>query len=91
MYFDREIPIGHDLSKIQALLRHAKGSGVLIASESNARSTLWYDTLTNTRGGILEEFITSNQLYIMNEDCNNTTFRNHIGTSNIDLTIISPS
>jgi len=26
----------------------------------------------------------------MNEDCSNTTFRNHMGISNIDLTIISP-
>ena len=90
MYFDRENPIEHD-SKIEAVLRHAKGTGILIATESNARSTLWYDTLTNTRGRILEEFITSKQLYIMNEDCNNTTFRNHMETSNIDLTIISPS
>jgi len=26
----------------------------------------------------------------MNEECTNTTFRNHMGTSNIDLKIISP-
>jgi len=26
----------------------------------------------------------------MNEECSNTTFRNHMGTSNIDLTMISP-
>jgi exonuclease III len=72
------------------VLCHARGTGVLIATDSNARSTLWHDTLTNTRGRILEKFITSNQLYIMNEACSNTTFRNHMGTSNIDLTIISP-
>jgi len=91
MYFERETPIEHDLSKIEAVLRHDKGKGVLIATDSNARSTLWYNTLTKPRGRILEEFITSNQLHIMNEDCNNTTFRNHMGTSNIDLTIISPN
>jgi hypothetical protein len=90
MYFDRETPIEHDLVKFEVVMRHAKGTGVLIATGSNARSTLWHDTLTNTRGRILEEFITSNQLYIMNEECSNTTFRNHMGTSNIDLTIISP-
>ena len=91
MYFERENPIEHDLSKIEAVLRHAKGKGVLIANDSNARSTLWYNTLTNPRRRILEEFRTSNQLHIMNEDCNNTTFRKHMGTSNIDLTIISPN
>jgi len=44
----------------------------------------------NTRGRILEEFITSKQLFILNEDSCNTTFRNRLCTSNIDLTIISP-
>ena len=63
MHFDRENPIEHDLSKIESVLRQAKGTGLLIATNSNARSTLWYDTLTKTRGRILEEFITSNQLY----------------------------
>jgi len=90
MYFDRENLIKHDLAKIEAVLRHAKGTGVLITTDSNARSILWYDTETNTRGRILEEFITSNRLHIMNEDCSKTTFRNHMGTTNIDLTIISP-
>jgi len=48
MYFDKETPIEHDLSKIEAVLRHAKGTRILIATDSNATSTLWYDTLTNT-------------------------------------------
>jgi hypothetical protein len=60
MYFDRETPIEHDLVKIEAMMRHGKGTGVLIATDSKARSTLWHDTLKNTRGRILEEFITSN-------------------------------
>jgi sugar/nucleoside kinase (ribokinase family) len=91
MYFDRENLIEHASVKIEALLRHAKGTGVPIITDSNARFTLWHDTLTNTRGRVLEEFITSNQLYIMNEECSNTTFRKYMGTSNIDLTIISPN
>jgi hypothetical protein len=89
MYFDRGNPIERDLVKIEAVLQHAKGTGVLIAMDRNCRSTLWHDTTTNTRGRILEEYITSNQLYIMNEDSSNTTFRNRIGTGNIDLTVIS--
>jgi len=57
MYLDKENQIKHDLAKIEAVLRHAKGTGVLIATDSNARSTLWHDTLTNTKGRILKEFI----------------------------------
>ena len=70
-------------------MRHAKGTAVLFAMDSNARSTLWHDKLTNARGRILEEFITSKQLYTANNDNDNTTFRDSLGTSNIDLTIIS--
>ena len=40
-------------------------------------------------GRILEEFITSQQLHILNEKCDSTTFRNRIGASNIDLTLIT--
>jgi exonuclease III len=89
MYFDREKPIQPDLAKMELTIQHAKGTAVLFATDSNARSTLWHDKFTNSRGRILEEFLTSNQLYIVNKDSNNTTFRNSLGTSNIDLTIIS--
>ena len=89
IYFDRGRSIEMDLVKIDAVLEHAKGAGVLIAMDSDSRSTLWYDTVTNTRGRTLEEYMTSNHLNIMNEDSRNTTFRNRIGSSNIDLTVIS--
>jgi ribosomal protein L18 len=65
MYFDRENQIEHDLDKTESILHHAKNTGVLIASDCNARSTLWHDELTNATGRILEEFIASRQLYIL--------------------------
>jgi len=89
MYCDWEKPIEPDLAKMEFAIQHAKGTAILFATDSNARSTLWHDKLTNTRGRILEEFLTSKQLYIVNKDNNNTTLRNSLGTSNIDLTIIS--
>ena len=89
MYFDREHFLEPALAKIDAILHHAKGLGVIISMDSNARSTLWYDTLSNNRGTILEEFIINKQLYIMNEVSTNTTFTNRIGNSNIDLTLIN--
>jgi hypothetical protein len=76
MYFDRENHIEQDLEKMDLVLQHAKDSGVFFASDSNARSKLWHDNLTNTRGRILEEYITSKQSYIVNEESSYTTFRN---------------
>jgi len=90
MYFDRERQIEDGLLKIESTPHHSKNTGILIAPDCNARSTLWHDKLTNSRGRILEEFITSKRLFILNEDSCNTTFRNRLDTSNIDLTIISP-
>lgn len=87
MYLDISRHIDDDLIKIEAIIHHAKGAGILIAMDSNARSTTWHDTLTNTRGRSLEEFIMSQHLHILNEESDYTTFRSSRGSSNIDLTI----
>ena len=89
MYFDINPPIDLDMQKIEAIILHAGGTDVLIAMDSNSRSTSWHDTLANRRGRILEEFLTSKQLHIMNEDSGKTTFRSSRGTSNIDITVIN--
>jgi hypothetical protein len=65
-----------DLIENEAEIQHAKGAGVLIAMDSNSRSTLWHDSLTIKKVRILEEFIICKQLYIMNEESVNTTFQN---------------
>jgi hypothetical protein len=52
IYFDITQKIGIYLLKIEAII-HVKGAGVLIAMDSNSRSTSWHDTLTNTGGRIL--------------------------------------
>ena len=68
MFFDIRQRIETDLLKIETITQHAKGAGVLIAMDIISRSTSWHDTLTNTWGIILEEFLMSKQLYIMNEE-----------------------
>jgi len=55
--------------------------------DSNSRSRMWHDKLTNGRGKKLEEFLISKQLYIMNEESEKKTFQSSRGFSNIDLTI----
>ena len=90
MYFDRELQIENDLEKMEQVLLHAKNTGVIIAADTNARSALWYDRVTNERGRILEEFMTTKQLFFLNEKSSDTTYSTGIGKSNIDLTIISP-
>jgi hypothetical protein len=62
MYFDIE----EDLSKIEVVLKHANGAGVLLVINSNARSASWHDSTTNARGRTLHEYLMSKQLYILN-------------------------
>jgi len=78
-----------DLNKIEAIIHHGKGVGVLLPINSNSRCTSWHATETNARGRILEEFLLSKHLHIMNEESTLTTFLNSRGSSNIDLTVIS--
>jgi hypothetical protein len=87
LYFDINRPLDTDMQKIEATLVHAKGAGVIIAMDSNSRSTTWHDVITNRRGKILEEFLMSKQLHIINEESCYTTFQSSRGASNIDLTV----
>jgi len=87
MYWEREKTIKQDLTKVDKILKHGRKKGVIIAMDSNARSTTWHDTTTNNRGKQLEEYIISKQLHIMNEPNTKTTFENRIDQSNIDLTL----
>ena len=87
MYSDRTNDVEVDLQKIEAILRFAKGMGLIISIDCNARSNMWYDPVENQRGRKVEEFITANDLYIMNEDRNIPTFDGATGSSYVDLTI----
>ena len=87
LYFDITQHIDNDLQKIVQIAQHAKGEGVLLAIDSNSRSSSWHDIITNERGRILEEFLLSQQLYLLNEESYQTTFRTTRGASNIDITV----
>jgi hypothetical protein len=89
MYLDINEQLDRDFEKIGRIITFAKGAKILLDMDSNARSTSWHDILTNTRGRALEEYISSKNLYIINETSTKTTFHTRRGSSNIDLTIIN--
>jgi hypothetical protein len=55
--------------------------------DSNSRSRTWHDKLSNVRGRKLEEFLVTQQLFIINEESDMKTFQSSRGSSNIDSTI----
>ena len=55
LYFDITEDIEINIRKREQILNYLKGQCVLTA-DSNARSKTWYDTITNQRGKVLEDF-----------------------------------
>ena len=89
MYLDINQHLGDNLLKIDAIIQHARGEGIILAMDSNSRSTIWHNKQTNATGRILEEFLTSNQLHTLNEDSDYSTFSSTRGSSDIDLIIVN--
>jgi hypothetical protein len=89
MYLDINEEIDNKMAKVDEILQYSKGSGILIAMDSNSRSTVWHDNQTNSRGKMLKEYLISRDLHIMNEESELTTFQSRRGSSNIDLTIVN--
>jgi hypothetical protein len=89
MYLDLNEEIDNNTAKIDETVQYSKGSGILIAMDSNSRSTIWHDNQTNSRGKMLDEYLISRDLHIMNKEIELTTFQSRRGSSNIDLTIVN--
>ena len=83
--------INCNIAKIEEILKLGTGTGIIIAIDSNSRSQVWHDKQTNARGRILEEYLSSRDLNIMNEESELTTYQSTRGRSNIDITITNNS
>jgi hypothetical protein len=89
MYFYVNRQIEDDLNKVEAIIHHVTGAGVILSMDSNSRSTSWHNSQSNTRGRTLEEFLIIKHLHVMNEESTLTTFLSSRGSNKIDLTVIS--
>ena len=89
MYFNITKEIERELDKIDEIQEFTKDNGLVIMVDSNSRSTTWHDIQTHKRGKIMEEYIISKNLYIMNEESEWTTFQDRRGSSIIDLTVVN--
>jgi len=87
MYFGYNEPIDNNIKTVERLLKFTKRKKLLLAIDSNSRSTTWHDIKTNPRGKLLEEFLAYNQLHILNEDSERKIFQSCRWSSKIDLTI----
>ncbi|KAK2574826.1 hypothetical protein KPH14_012962 [Odynerus spinipes] len=87
VYCQYSKPIEPFLTKIEKILIRIPSAKIIITTDANASAKSWFSDSTCQRGILLEEFIASNNLYVVNKLCNVKTFSNVTGSSNIDITI----
>jgi hypothetical protein len=87
-YFDGERQISVDLNHLDLIITAAPFGRVLIHMDSNARSSVWFDALTNTRGTKLDDWFSEKGLAILNNSPFSTFIRpDGTGKSCIDITV----
>ena len=84
-YCQHSLPLEGFLDKIGRILSNCQTEKVLITMDSNARSEVWFDRITDGKGVLLEEFIYEQDLTILNKPNNPPTFMSESGETNIDI------
>lgn len=77
------------LNRLEGVLDRTHPGSILIGADVNARSSLWHCAETCERGLLVEDFLSSRGLVVMNEPSHLTTFESARGRSNIDVTLVS--
>lgn len=86
-YCQCSLPLEPILKKIEKILGIIKSNDVILTMDANSKSLTWFSGETDERGRILEEFLMSNNLYILNRPSEVSTFCRVNAESNIDITI----
>ena len=80
--------IDEDISAMEMIT--ATTRNVIICSDTNSWNTVWGSNQTNRRGAKLGEFISRNQLVVLNNPSATPTFSSARGQSWIDVTLATP-
>lgn len=84
-------PIEPFLKKLECIKNKVGGDNMVLVMDANARSELWHSRETDERGRLMEEFLMTNDLFVVNEAHNPPTFQSANGESNIDITVVGGS
>ncbi|XP_035220989.1 uncharacterized protein LOC118193938 [Stegodyphus dumicola] len=86
-YFEPSRCIEFDLHKISRVFQAKDLAKLIWGMDSNSKSELWFSPYSDARGNKLGDFVSSYNLYVINEDCG-PTFCSEQGSSYIDVTIM---
>lgn len=91
IYCQFSMPIESFLTNVEKILNELNGNKVIVLMDSNTTFQLWFSNEINERRKIIEEFLLSKNLFVVNEPNNSSTFVSVHGQSNIDITLVSES
>lgn len=75
VYCQYSLPIEPMLRRIEEILNNIGSNNVIITMDSNSKSTTWFSDYTDERGRILEEFLITNNLHIVNRPSDLSSYR----------------
>ncbi|KAG5865317.1 hypothetical protein JTB14_022215 [Gonioctena quinquepunctata] len=81
--------LGPRIDELQNVVRQYRGTPVLLLGDFNAKSNTWHSKTTNNRGAQLEDWISANNLHVLNEPDQPFTFHSLNEEDNIDISIAS--
>ena len=81
------LQIDENVQQLITMCQH-NGNSLIICTDTNAHSTLWGCELSDDRGHMVEDLISTNQLQILNTG-NEYTFETNRSRSIIDVTIVN--
>jgi len=88
-YFKYSMPTHNFIEKLRTIL--SREQRVMIGADVNGHSPLWHCADTNTRGGQTVDLIEDFNLTVVNRPSELTTYqREGMGSSNIDVTLVTP-
>lgn len=90
-YFQYSDEIEEHLRHLEKVCHSLRGKRLIVAVDSNARSSLWGPQETDERGAQLEDLIRSFSLQIVNDADQPPTYWTARGSSFIDVTLASPA
>ena len=87
VYFPPSSDMATNLLELSQVLDSHSGKNIIIGGDFNAKSPMWHSSIADARGDAVANFLCTRNLYVLNEPDNAPTFENHMGSSNIDISV----
>ncbi len=79
--------LSQELNYVTNTINTLKSKNIIIGMDSNSKNRIWFSDRNDSRGNIVIEFVSENNLFIINNNQELSTYHTIRGNSFIDLTV----